>query len=329
MARPSTPFPHTHTLSHSSSGSNYQIISQGLHYANPLHFTPRALPSLTPPSLLARAPSSSSTMTRERGLSSPAQQYIHLARTPSIERVERRPSQSSDYEERRSTNLSRTPSLVAPSPRRLSSSFDSGRSSPVLPVTPVIETFRHALPPTHFALPPQQFPEPQVASSSSSFDPSIYPPRKGSSELAMPPPSYNWSDKQFAPETAFEFEHVEHTISSFTAVDLPCGGKSFTIPQYPSETFSTYPSTGANLDEMDVDYVEEHVEGPSTSLVYLPTSPSTSYTPPRPGLKRRDTPRPALPTLSSLTAQSNHLSGEERKRTLRSAVDGGHWVVME
>jgi hypothetical protein len=78
-ARPSTPYPHTHSLNHTSSGSYFHAFSSPASYTTqPIHFSLRALPSPTPPSLLRRtasgksknAPSSPKQLDRRESTSS-------------------------------------------------------------------------------------------------------------------------------------------------------------------------------------------------------------------------------------------------------------------
>lgn len=62
IARPSTPFPHTHALTHSRYESTYHSLTSPTGYfsSRPLHFSMRPLPTPTPPSLLNRTPSTGS-----------------------------------------------------------------------------------------------------------------------------------------------------------------------------------------------------------------------------------------------------------------------------
>ena len=122
------------------------------YFAQPLHFSPRALPARTPPSLLHRSASSGS---------SSSSTYNH--RPASI----RRPSA--------------TPSLVHD--RRGSEVSDlSSPSSPRL-LTPPLE----AETPLGPAPTPLELSSPVM--------------REG---FALPPPEYNWTEKEITPDTSFD-----------------------------------------------------------------------------------------------------------------------------
>ena len=148
--RPGTPFPHTHVLQHSSSNSTY--IPMSYFNAQPLHFVPKQLPSPTPPSLLNRTPSSSSSSSK-------------MARPD-------------------------TPPLI--SSRCQSSLSDSSIGSPIL-TTPIQEVEETMTPyPT-----PLELPSPVI--------------NRG---FKLPPPEYNWTDKEFTRDTFFDIRSSsEYTLA--------------------------------------------------------------------------------------------------------------------
>lgn len=150
-ARPSTPYPHTHTLQHTATGAIFHAMPAQSYFAMPIHFTPRELPTRTPPSLLNRSGSSSSTCSRSsyrRQPSSPA--------LPSLDHSRRESSTSVISEE---------------------------ADSPVL-ITPAMDFISLPSSPSTVAF---ELPEPLVQ-------------KRG---FALPPPEYNWTDKEITSETSF------------------------------------------------------------------------------------------------------------------------------
>ena len=245
IARPSTPFPHTHSLTHSASGSSYYHLSPRAHYTTPIHFAPKAVPTPTPPSLLARTSSSGSSSSGR----------IHLRR-----------SSGGHLETPTSPGMPSTPSLAPTSPRRSSCTS--------LPLTPPLETSPLEMEPAPLALP-----EPQYKSNG----------------FALPPPEYNWSEKQIEPGTSFDFSFAPPDENVWVA-SRP------TLKRRPVLQRRDTPRPTAN----------------SCPLV-------------KPFLKRRDTPRPGQSTAAKLKMITpvDEEQGDAKRRTLRSAIDGGKWIVME
>ncbi|KAK8864429.1 hypothetical protein IAR55_001677 [Kwoniella newhampshirensis] len=139
--RPSTPFPYTHTLTHGHHGSYFHLSPQPHAYTSqPIHFHMPALPSPTPPSLLKRQSSSGSNTGRHGSVSSTA-------------------SSSSSTGSTASAVTPSSPRLMAPAPRRISStrssisSSSASISSPPMPTTPTLSS-PSAPPPTPLSLPP-------------------------------------------------------------------------------------------------------------------------------------------------------------------------------
>ena len=286
IARPSTPFPHTHTVTHSAQGSSYHRLSlpASYHYATPIHFHVRQLPSPTPPSLLSRTSSSGSSHSG----------YLHLRRSSSATRP---PAEGSD--------LSRIPSLVSPSPRRTSTSTSASLSemehaSPSLPVTPS----------SYFDVSPSDFAHPSPLALPEALPVEPGPVRKGSTGFAMPPPSYNWSDKRLDESTSFDFDRLESENDN----------DNLSIP-----TAAVYTPVRPSSRRRDTPRPDQVPTSRS------PCAPSRGVK--RPFLKRRDTPRPALAaTMSSPGFRMETPEEEEsdaKRRTLRSALDGGRWIVMD
>nr|XP_031863289.1 uncharacterized protein CI109_001162 [Kwoniella shandongensis]KAA5530361.1 hypothetical protein CI109_001162 [Kwoniella shandongensis] len=136
-ARPSTPFPHTHVLTHGHHGSYFSLTSPHAYTSQPIHFHMPALPSPTPPSLLKRQSSSGSNYIRHASVSSSSSSSN--SRTPT------------------------SPRLIAPTPQRASSTRSSISSaslaSPPMPTTPTLASPIAPPPSTPFSLPPPAYPK--------------------------------------------------------------------------------------------------------------------------------------------------------------------------
>ncbi|ORX36611.1 hypothetical protein BD324DRAFT_651100 [Kockovaella imperatae] len=280
IARPSTPFPHTASLSHSASGSNHHkmTLPPTYHYTTPIHFAPKALPTPTPPSLLART---SSTGSNSSG------HYIHLRRSSSA-----RQSPAGE-------DLSRTPSLVPASPRRGSA------SSSLLVLTP---------PSTSTLLLPEVEEDADadddvddVEEMDAEESPEL--PKSRSAGFALPPPTYNWSDKPIEPDTTFDFD------SSFSS------SPASRLENWITTSNSVTPSNPFRRPAL------KRRDTPRPSIEQAPKSLK------RPAFRRRSTPPPPPSSrashlrLSPLkeVAESSLSTGQK----LRSVITGSQWVVVD
>lgn len=447
IERPSTPFPHTHSLTHSSQGSTYHRLSlptSTYHYSTPLHFAQKRTTAPTPPSLLARTSSSSGSGSSSNMVGSPNGGYFHLVRsvsntettTTTTTTAKRSPRPSPTNVEATATSstivntatatagaafvMQRTPSLVEPSPLPVLHDDDEmemeagenesgpeaeeAPSSPSLPQTPstVFDTPMAMGVPSPLILPEARYPAQTSGSPSTQImtideievlevleeQSVVKPKRKASKGFEMPPPSYNWSHKEFDDTTAFSFHHdhnhgsndyetfhidIEQSASSSTFIQ-PISATSFEeipviTPGTESELWSSFAASSSRASSSSS---STSSSSSSESESYRPSSYSQAsrrHHHKRPPLRRKDTPRPdatlvefsplhpartlcrGRPSTSGLGFKrplfkrrdtpppSSHLGfrmstpleeeTDTRKRTLKSVVDGGHWIVVD
>ncbi|WVQ83276.1 hypothetical protein IAT38_005415 [Cryptococcus sp. DSM 104549] len=145
-ARPSTPFPFTHTLHHGHQSSYFQPHP---YTTQPLHFHMPRLPVPTPPSLLQRQAS----WTRTASPRFAPEHYQHASAstfTPTSTPTTSTPSTPYSSTSTRVT----PPELIAPKARRASTTSAYSAfsiSSPPFPTTPILES-PLCTPPSPFAL---------------------------------------------------------------------------------------------------------------------------------------------------------------------------------